>query len=87
VSHWGQRRRERLERFLARYVTHYPDRDLCRLWAGIFVGARSKGKPIQTADAWIAATAMLYDVPLLTHNAGDYAGVDGLQMVTEAPST
>jgi tRNA(fMet)-specific endonuclease VapC len=84
VSHWGQGRRERLERFLASYVTHYPDRELCRLWAGVFAEARTKGKPIQTADAWIAATALLYGVPLLTHDAGDYAGVDELQIITQA---
>jgi len=35
---------------------------------------------IETADAWIAATALLYDVPLLTHNKADYLGVPGLQL-------
>jgi tRNA(fMet)-specific endonuclease VapC len=84
VSRWGPRRREQMERFLAGYVIHYPDRELCRLWAGVFAQARTKGKPIQTADAWIAATVLLYGVPLLTHNAGDYAGVDRLQVVTQA---
>jgi ABC-type Zn uptake system ZnuABC Zn-binding protein ZnuA len=33
---------------------------------------------IETADAWIAATALLYDAPLLTHNRKDYGGVPGL---------
>jgi predicted nucleic acid-binding protein len=38
------------------------------------------------ADAWIAATAMLYGVPLITHNPADYTAVVGLQIITEAPS-
>jgi tRNA(fMet)-specific endonuclease VapC len=82
VNHWGQKQRERLERFLAGYVIHFADRELCRLWAGVFAEARTKGRPIQTADAWIAATALLYGVSLLTHNSGDYTGVDRLQIIT-----
>jgi predicted nucleic acid-binding protein len=43
------------------------------------VAARRNGRRIETADAWIAATALLYDAPLLTHNEADYLGVPGLQ--------
>jgi len=42
------------------------------------------GRRLETADAWIAATAVLYDAPLVTHNASDYAGVPGLKLLTEA---
>jgi len=38
---------------------------------------------LETADAWIAATALLYDAPLITHDAGDYLGVPGLKLITE----
>lgn len=41
--------------------------------------ARKNGRRIETADAWVAATALLYDAPLLTHNKSDYAGVPGLR--------
>ncbi|MGA2771966.1 MAG: hypothetical protein ABSG26_14225 [Bryobacteraceae bacterium] len=44
------------------------------------VAARRNGRRIETANAWIAATALLYDVPLLTHNKTDYLGVPGLQL-------
>jgi predicted nucleic acid-binding protein len=43
------------------------------------VAARRNGRRIETADAWIAATALLYDAPLLTHNKADDLGVPGLQ--------
>ena len=42
--------------------------------------ARRNGRPIQTADAWIAATAIALDVPLCTNNREDYAGVDALRL-------
>jgi predicted nucleic acid-binding protein len=31
-----------------------------------------------------AATALLYGVPLVTHNSGDYLGVPGLQVISHA---
>jgi len=33
----------------------------------------------------MAATALLYQVPLVTNNGRHYAGVSGLQVITEAP--
>ncbi len=41
-------------------------------------GACTPGRqPIAHADAWIAATARLYGLPLVTNNARHYAGVAG----------
>ncbi len=40
---------------------------------------------VETADAWIAATAVLHDAPLITHNGSDYSGVPGLKVMSEAP--
>jgi tRNA(fMet)-specific endonuclease VapC len=82
--HWGRRTRERLEQTLAGYALQFPDRDHCRLWARVTTGARRLGRPIGVADAWIAATALLYNAPLATHNAGHFAGVPGLLLITEA---
>jgi predicted nucleic acid-binding protein len=47
------------------------------------VVARRAGRRLETADAWIAATAALYAAPLITHNVGDYLGVPGLKLITE----
>jgi predicted nucleic acid-binding protein len=55
---------------------------LCVQWAEISVAARKKGRPIQTADAWIAASALYYQVPLITHNHGDYSMVEGLTLLS-----
>jgi predicted nucleic acid-binding protein len=50
---------------------------LCGKWAQVSFAAKKKGRPIQTADAWIAASALYYQVPLITHNRADYSAVDG----------
>ncbi len=44
-------------------------------------GCRRAGRPSQTADAWIAATALQWEMPLATADFGDYAAVDGLEVI------
>jgi predicted nucleic acid-binding protein len=38
---------------------------------------------LETADARIALTAIVYDAPLITRNGSDYSGVPGLKVITE----
>ncbi len=83
---WSEARRRRMEEYLGGFVVHPYDRDLCRTWAQVSDDARRAGLPIQCADAWIAAVAVLHSLPLVTNNPGDYAGVGGLQLVTETGS-
>ena len=40
-------------------------------------------RPISVSDALIAATALVYDLPLVTHNARDFEGIDGLNVITK----
>ena len=58
---------ERLWAELVRHMAHYTvlpvNRELCRGWAEISFNAKKQGKPIQAADAWIAASALYYQVP------------------------
>jgi tRNA(fMet)-specific endonuclease VapC len=68
-----------LRLFLSRFAIVPSSHDLVLRWAEAMVGARRNGRRIETADAWIAATALLYDAPLLTHNKADYLGVRGLR--------
>ena len=56
---------------------------LCRRWAEVREQARRSGRIIQPSDAWLAATALLYSVPLLTHNVADFAGIAGLTVISE----
>ena len=40
------------------------------------------GRPIDTADAWVAALAWLLSIPLVTHNARHLADIVGLTVIT-----
>ena len=62
------------------------DRELCRAWATVKTEANRDGRPIETADAWIAATARHLRVPLVTHNARHYAGLSELSILSVSPS-
>jgi tRNA(fMet)-specific endonuclease VapC len=79
LANWSEKRVVWLRLFLSRFVVVPSSHDLVLKWAEAMVAARRNGRRIETADAWIAATALLYDAPLLTHNKADYLGVPGLR--------
>ena len=79
---WGRGRKLELSQHLTRYAVLPVSRELCCKWAEVATGAKRKGRPIQTADAWIAASALHYQVPLITNNRDDYAAVDGLVVLS-----
>jgi predicted nucleic acid-binding protein len=83
IRKWGQASRDRLARQLGRYHVYFADNALCQRWADVTSQARALGRPIDIADAWIAATALMLGVPLVTHNPTDYAGVPGLTVLSE----
>jgi tRNA(fMet)-specific endonuclease VapC len=84
ARNWGARRRGDLLNYLRRYSVVHSSPELCRHWAAAADSARRAGRPILTSDAWVAATALTYGVPLVTNNPADFAGVVGLMVVSEA---
>lgn len=80
--HWGPVRRAELAQHLTRYVVLPASRELCAKWTEVTVGARRKGRPIQTAAAWIAASALHYEVPLITNYRSDYEMVEDLHVLS-----
>ncbi len=83
THNWGVPRRQKLETYLRRYLIQYATRELGQSWAQAMASATRNGRPISAADAWVAATALHFGVPLVTHNAADFAGVDNLVIITE----
>jgi predicted nucleic acid-binding protein len=83
-SKWGEARRGWLRSYLDRFAVLPYNRALCTKWAEVTVAAQNCGCRIECADAWIAATALLYGVSLVTHNSGDYLGVPGLHVISYA---
>jgi tRNA(fMet)-specific endonuclease VapC len=80
-ARWGSERIIRFRTYMKRFVSVPSSRDLIVRWAEVMVVARSLGWRIEVADAWVAATALLYDAPLLTNNPGDYVGVAGIRLL------
>jgi tRNA(fMet)-specific endonuclease VapC len=80
---WGERRRQELEEYLSRYFVIHSEDQICARWAEAMHGARANGRPIAASDAWIAATALVLDAPLVTHNGRHYSGIDGLRVISE----
>jgi len=78
----GEQRLHWLHLYLGRFTVAPSSPDLCRKWAEVTVAAQAAGRRIECADAWIAATALLYAVPLVTHNRSDYLGVPGLTLIS-----
>ncbi len=81
-SGWSAARQEWLRLYLDRFVVLPYNRRLCRIWAEVTVAAQSRGRRIECADAWIAASALRYGIPLVTHNRADYLGVPGLAIIS-----
>jgi predicted nucleic acid-binding protein len=79
---WNPQRLHWLHLHLERFTIFPSSPDLCRQWAEVMAAAQAAGRRIECADAWIAATALLYSAPLITHNGTDYLGVPGLTLVS-----
>jgi predicted nucleic acid-binding protein len=54
-------------------------------WAAIRNESTRKGRQMSSADAWIAATALVLSVPLVKNNPNDYRHLEKLQLVPWRP--
>jgi tRNA(fMet)-specific endonuclease VapC len=82
-ARWGARRLARLEALLAKFLYIPSSADLSRRWGQVRTERRAQ--PVSTADAWIAAAALVHGCDLVTHNPSDFQGISGLSIVTAAP--
>ena len=83
-NRWSNQRLEWLRLYLRGFTVVPSSPDLCRKWAEVMVAAQAVGRRIESADAWIAATAILYGAALITHNRRDYLGVPGLTLISHS---
>ncbi|MDQ3711635.1 MAG: PIN domain-containing protein [Acidobacteriota bacterium] len=83
-SNWSEIKNKKFEKLLSDYGVVYADEELCNLWARITINAQKKGRLIETADAWVAAAALMFDVPLITHNRKHFENVESLKIISES---
>jgi len=85
-ANWGTRKCDVLETYLADFSVLHSDSLLCSTWAAVRNESVYKGHQISSADAWIAATALVLSAPLVTNNPKDYQHLDKLRLVSVAPA-
>jgi len=56
------------------------DTDVAAAWARLRVDLRDAGRRMPVNDSWIAATALMLDVPVVTQD-DDYGDVAGLRVI------
>jgi tRNA(fMet)-specific endonuclease VapC len=83
-ANWGPRKCDMLEEYLADFSVLYSDSLLCSTWAAVRNESAQKGRPISSADAWIAATALVIEAPLVTNNPKDFHHLNNLHLVSIA---
>jgi predicted nucleic acid-binding protein len=81
---WTPERCAWMHLYLERYTMVPSSPDLCRRWAEVLAAGEEMRHPVTYGNAWIAATALLYRVPLLTHTPGRYRGIPALEAITFA---
>jgi predicted nucleic acid-binding protein len=83
-ANWGPRKRDLLETYLADFQVLQSADLLCSTWAAVRNESVRKGRQISSADAWIAATALILSAPLVTNNPKDYQHLEKVQLVSAA---
>ena len=68
------------ERLNAEYFVIPWNEEICDRFA--WIRFQRRNRPISVPDALIAATAMVYEIPLVTHNAKDFTEIDGLKLIS-----
>ena len=81
LNQWGDVRRRDLEMHIDLCTTLFPDEATCVIWAGIMAESRAVGRSITPSDAWIAAAARQWDLPLVTADFRDFEHLDQLTLI------
>ncbi len=79
-SNWERRRQATLAEHLDQYEIVWASDELVRICARLRSERRSAGRELKLADAWIAATAILLQCPLATHDR-DFVAIPNLSLI------
>ena len=82
ASGLGPHDRDRWERSLRRFALLDVDSDVCWIYGRIFSHLRKNGLLIGTNDLWIAATAVVHGLPLVTRNDSHFGRVPELDVIS-----
>jgi tRNA(fMet)-specific endonuclease VapC len=74
------RRKQTIERLLTDVEILDVTPEVARTFGRVRASVLDRGNTVATADGFIAATALVYDLTLVTHNTKDFAAVPGLRL-------
>lgn len=77
---WGDQQKRELQRHLERYEVAWPDEKTVHICAELRAKRKKKGRELDTADAWIAATAISLGCPLVADDR-DFVGIENLALI------
>jgi predicted nucleic acid-binding protein len=79
---WNCKKLQELRKRLTKDFVLLPFNDkICEYFGEIRCERRNR--PISVPDALIAATALAYKLPLVTHNKKDFDNISGLEIITK----
>lgn len=78
---WSEKRFDKLRDQIKSYLVLPFTSHICEIWGRI--RAERKNRTISVNDGWIAATALAYGCPLVTHNSRHFTNIAGLPVITE----
>jgi len=82
-ANWGDKKKNELEEKIKNYVVLPYDKVVAEYYARTVVGVQRQQLSISFPDAWIAATALAFELPLVTHNGRHFINVPDLKVITE----
>jgi len=59
------------------------DHEIARCYGKLVAVRYRMEYPISLNESWIAACEVRYGIPLVTHNAGGFAGISVLEIISE----
>jgi two-component system probable response regulator PhcQ len=66
--------------FLDRFPAIWPDNTTLEIYASQFARLRATNSLPGPHDLWIAATALQFDIPLVTRNTAQFARIEGIRL-------
>lgn len=79
-NNWGEKRYSNLLKHIREYNIIESDVKLSEISASLRSQQRKVGHTLNSGDAWIAATALLMDCPLVTDDS-DFQGIPDLEII------
>jgi tRNA(fMet)-specific endonuclease VapC len=73
---------EDINRFLSKFLIITADIEICRLWSNLMTQREATRNKITSHHAWISATAIRHNLPLVTNNISNFEDIPGLELYT-----